>query len=163
MIKTILVPIDVAAVEAGIAALEMAQTLAGTKDCRFVLLSVIAPVPGYLTHMPADIPALLRSDVIDQLNRIINEHAIADTSEAEVRHGNPAVKILEFADEVDADLIVIGSHDPGLVDYFHVSVAARVVRHAHCSVLVARKLHLYGDRPAVPLPPAEVAVGAAQV
>jgi nucleotide-binding universal stress UspA family protein len=37
-------------------------------------------------------------------------------------------------------MTVIASHDPGFVDYFLGSVAARFVRHAHCSVLVARKL-----------------------
>ena len=39
-------------------------------------------------------------------------------------------------------MIVIASHDPGLVDYLLGSVAARVVRHAHCSVLVTRKLEI---------------------
>ena len=37
-------------------------------------------------------------------------------------------------------MIVMASHDPVLSDYLLGSVAARVVRHAHCSVLVARKL-----------------------
>ena len=41
-----------------------------------------------------------------------------------------------------AAMIVIASHDPGLADYLLGSVAARVVRHAHCSVLVTRNLDL---------------------
>ena len=49
-----------------------------------------------------------------------------------------------FADNAqavqDADVIVIASHDPGLADYLLGSVAARVVRHAHCSVLVVRNV-----------------------
>ena len=35
-------------------------------------------------------------------------------------------------------MIVIASHDPGLADYLLGSTAGRVVRHAHCSVLVVR-------------------------
>jgi len=36
------------------------------------------------------------------------------------------------------DLIIVGSHKPGLQDYLLGSTAARVVRHAMCSVLVGR-------------------------
>ena len=55
-----------------------------------------------------------------------------------IREGAPASTILDVAGELSVDMIVIGSHDPGLADYFLGSVAARVVRHAHCSVLVVR-------------------------
>ena len=36
------------------------------------------------------------------------------------------------------DLIIVASHRPGLQDYFLGSTAAKVVRHAKCSVLVIR-------------------------
>jgi nucleotide-binding universal stress UspA family protein len=38
----------------------------------------------------------------------------------------------------EADLIVVGSHRPAMKDYLLGTNAARVVRHAHCSVLVVR-------------------------
>ena len=56
-----------------------------------------------------------------------------------VRQGAPATQILEAAEEIGADMIVIRSHDPGMSNYFLGSVAGRVVRHAHCSVLVVRQ------------------------
>jgi len=59
-------------------------------------------------------------------------------ADAEVRSGNPGPTILTSADECGADLIIVGSHKPGLQDYFLGSTAARVVRHAQCSVLVMR-------------------------
>lgn len=46
--------------------------------------------------------------------------------------------ITEFANTHGADCIVIGSHRPGIKDFFLGSTAARVVRHAHCSVHVIR-------------------------
>ena len=46
--------------------------------------------------------------------------------------------ILEFAEEHGISCIVMGSHQPGLSDYFIGSNAARVVRHAHCAVHVHR-------------------------
>jgi len=42
------------------------------------------------------------------------------------------------AQEKGVDLIIIASHRPGLQDYFLGSTAAKVVRHAKCSVLVIR-------------------------
>jgi nucleotide-binding universal stress UspA family protein len=54
----------------------------------------------------------------------------------------PAVSILDQAEKVHADLIVLGSHGMGAVERFLLgSVSERVARYAHCSVLVAR-----GDR-----------------
>jgi nucleotide-binding universal stress UspA family protein len=46
--------------------------------------------------------------------------------------------VTEYANTHGADCIVIASHKPGLKDYFLGSTAARVVRHAHCTVHVLR-------------------------
>ncbi|WP_428266059.1 universal stress protein [Haliangium sp.] len=55
------------------------------------------------------------------------------------RLGTPAEEILTLADEVDADLVVVGTHGrSGLERLFMGSVAERVVRHARCPVLVMR-------------------------
>jgi nucleotide-binding universal stress UspA family protein len=53
-----------------------------------------------------------------------------------VRAGNVYEEILKLADEIACDLIVMASHWPELKDYFLGPNAARVVRHANCSVLV---------------------------
>ncbi len=47
--------------------------------------------------------------------------------------------ILDMAEKVEADLIVMASHRPELQDYLLGPNAARVVRHAKCSVLVVRE------------------------
>ncbi len=52
--------------------------------------------------------------------------------------GRPHRTIVEFANENSVDCIVIGSHQPDLTDYLLGSTAARVVRHASCSVHVSR-------------------------
>ena len=52
--------------------------------------------------------------------------------------GHSARTIIDYADENSVDCIVIGSHKPELSDYFLGSTAARVVRHANCSVHVRR-------------------------
>ena len=43
-----------------------------------------------------------------------------------------------MAKEIGADLIVMGSHRPELADYLLGANAAKVVRHADCSVMVVR-------------------------
>lgn len=52
--------------------------------------------------------------------------------------GHSARTIIDFAAENGIDCIVLGSHKPGLSDYFLGSTAARVVRHAPCAVHVTR-------------------------
>jgi nucleotide-binding universal stress UspA family protein len=56
----------------------------------------------------------------------------------EVATGTIHGGILEAADRVGADLIVLSSHRPGIADYLLGANATRVVRHATCSVLVVR-------------------------
>jgi len=55
-----------------------------------------------------------------------------------VGHGTPYEEILRVAGENPIDLIVMGSHRPTMEDYLLGPNAARVVRHANCSVLVVR-------------------------
>ena len=57
--------------------------------------------------------------------------------------GEPAASLLDYAQERDADLLVLGSHGSSLSERFHRfllgSVSEKVARYAHCSVLIARQ------------------------
>lgn len=53
--------------------------------------------------------------------------------------GHSARTIIDFAADNGVDCVVMGSHKPGLTDYFLGSTAARVVRHAPCAVHVNRE------------------------
>lgn len=58
---------------------------------------------------------------------------------SEILFGSPDSRIVETAEEMDADLIVIGSHGYNRWERLLLgSVSNSVVHHAHCSVLVAR-------------------------
>lgn len=54
------------------------------------------------------------------------------------RLGQPADVILALAEELEADLVVIGSHGYGGIDRVLGTTAAKVVNRAKCSVLVVR-------------------------
>ncbi|PSN15129.1 universal stress protein [filamentous cyanobacterium CCP5] len=58
----------------------------------------------------------------------------------EVKFGDPSSEIIDFAKQNEITLIVIPSHGrTGLGRFFLGSVAERVVRFAHCPVLVLRR------------------------
>jgi nucleotide-binding universal stress UspA family protein len=58
----------------------------------------------------------------------------------EVKFGTPASEIVKFAEEENVELIVLPSHGrTGLARLMIGSVAERVVRLAHCPVLVIRR------------------------
>ncbi|OUS08460.1 universal stress protein [Rhodobacterales bacterium 52_120_T64] len=52
--------------------------------------------------------------------------------------GHSGRALTDYATKVGADCILIGAHKPGLRDFFLGSTAARIVRHAPCSVHVLR-------------------------
>lgn len=58
--------------------------------------------------------------------------------QSELIKGHSGRAITDHAKKVGADCIIIGSHKPGLRDFLLGSTAARVVRHAQCSVHVLR-------------------------
>ena len=67
--------------------------------------------------------------------RVRDEH---DISSVLLEGQSAGYVITEYANSHEADCIVIGSHRPGVKDFFMGSTAARVVRHAHCAVHVLR-------------------------
>ena len=136
MYKIILVPIDMAHIEKGKAMIDIAMAQ-GNKDTQTILLNVVEEIPAWVaSQLPSGILDESRQSTLEELK------AIADTAninvDVEVRAGHPYKTILEVADKSGAELIIVASHQPGLEDYFLGSTAAKVVRHAKCSVLVVR-------------------------
>lgn len=59
--------------------------------------------------------------------------------ETHVRHGKPFVEIIRAARDVEADVIVVGSHGrSGIAETLFGSTAEKVVRKAPCAVLIVR-------------------------
>jgi nucleotide-binding universal stress UspA family protein len=134
MYKTILVPIDLSHPEQGSKTLGIARQIGG-EGSRVVALSVNPDVPAFVA---AELPEGLLEKNLSTSRAELEVLSDRAAAEAKIRSGHPSTKILECAEEIGADLIVIASHRPGLLDYFLGSTAARVVRHASCSVFVDR-------------------------
>lgn len=135
MYKNILVPISFDDDRDGAGAIGIAQALAGP-EASVTLIHVIEQVPAYaVARMPVG--------YVEQAH--IAVQAELDTMSAELGNavgvvvdGHSGRTILEWADGHDVDCIVIASHRPGAADLILGSTAARVVRHARCSVHVVR-------------------------
>ncbi len=136
MYKTILVPIDMAHVEKGKAMIDIAMAHRA-EDAQVILLNVVEVVPAWVaSQLPSGILDESRLSTLEELKAIAD--AVNINVDVEVRAGHPYKTILEVADKTGTELIIIASHQPGLEDYFLGSTAAKVVRHAKCSVLVVR-------------------------
>ena len=136
MFKTILVPIDIANTGVSKSVIDIAATN-GNADTQVILLNVVEEIPRWAAvELPHDIQEKSLRSSIDELNAI--SQAADIKTEVEVRVGHPYQTILEVAKEKNAELIIIASHQPGLQDYLLGSTAAKVVRHAKCSVMVFR-------------------------
>jgi len=136
MYKTILVPIDMGHVVEGKSTIDVAIDHA-SEGTTIILLNVVEEIPNWAAiNLPADIIDKSLETSRSEMQAIAN--ASGRKMQVEIRTGHSYNTILDVAEEKNADLIIIASHRPGLQDYFLGSTAAKVVRHATCSVLVVR-------------------------
>ena len=141
MYKNILLAIDLNDETSNRKPLLSAVELARTFGARLHVLTVIRDVEAILQAKAAMLGYdLIATDLEKRIAALIRR---ADASDLNpnilVTHGASIyAEILEVAEEAEADLVVVGSHRPAMKDYLLGTNAARVVRHARCSVLVAR-------------------------
>lgn len=101
-------------------------------------IHAIHVIESVQTFSEAYIPEDLAKEINESARVDFEKQVPDDVAIQEVLFGSAGVSILGYAEKIGADCIVIASHRPGLSDYFLGSTAARVVRHAKCSVHVLR-------------------------
>ena len=133
MQKSVLVAVDLGNV-ANLESLIDHAAAYDNSNSKIILLNVVEDIPPWAA---VELPRGLLEKSVDKARQELQ--AIANASgvqmDVEVRAGHAYQTILEVAEEKSAGLIVITSHSPGLQDYFLGSTAAKVVRHAKCSVI----------------------------
>ena len=83
---------------------------------------------------PAD-PPKLHEEQLEHARALLRERGVEVESQAAL--GDPAEMILDVAEARDADLIVVGSREVGLIRrLLGQSVSGAVQRKAHCDVLI---------------------------
>ena len=144
MYKTILVPIDLADAELAKPAVATALMMIGQSHGTIRFINVLPLTPVMLAeYVPPDFELQQRKSAEDALAIVVKETGLdAARASATVRQGGIHQEILEEANGIHADLIVMSSHRPqkhAVRTYFLGSNAGHVVRYAKCSVLVVRK------------------------
>ncbi|MEO1537164.1 MAG: universal stress protein [Pseudomonadota bacterium] len=137
MYKKILVPVEPSHAERHKKAMDMAHALREDDTAEIIALTVIEPVPGYFATADGLTELQMKAGRVTlvELKALFGDR---DKVTTKVLHGHAATQINSFAEKNDVDCIVIASHKPELADYLLGSTAARVVRHAPCSVHVIR-------------------------
>ena len=144
-LKNILVATDFG--DASAAALAYGRELARTFDATLHVLHVADDVymrlggdayVGVLPELQKDIEASANKQLDDLL---VNNDARPVIKRAVVTSAATAVAIVQYARDLEIDLIIVGTHGRGAMAHLLMgSVAERVVRTAHCPVLTVRHL-----------------------
>ena len=140
MYKRILVPVDLTEPEFAKPAIDAAVELARASSGVVRIVNVLPMTPVMLAeYVPADFDTQQRQTSEESIAKLAQESVLDDTRlSTVVRQGGIYHEVLEEAELMDADLIVMVSHRPALKTYFLGSNAGHVVRYAKCSVLVVR-------------------------
>lgn len=141
-IKTIVCALDFSEVSPKVA--EYAKTLAEACGARIVALYVAPSLTQYVEfHVQAsyidDFVTGIVSGAKDTMDSFIKEYFPGLTVEGRVVSGYAAEEIVNVADEVGADLIVLGTHGrKGIDKILFGSVAEKVIKTADVPVLSMR-------------------------
>ncbi|MBI3948852.1 MAG: universal stress protein [Acidobacteria bacterium] len=118
-----------------------------SQDTEVRVLHVVEPVHvvvtdvihGYIPDMEAVRQAQLKEagELVERVARVLQDAGMRVSTA--VSDGDPKLKIIDYAAEWEADLIVVGSHGrKGLERLLLGSVSAAVANHARCSALIVR-------------------------
>ncbi|WP_375230492.1 universal stress protein [Roseobacter sp. S98] len=134
MYKTIIVPM---ALDHGVSpqSLEIARALLAPGGAITALHVYEAPEGSVSAYVDEDTIKTAYQKATDRLNEKVQD--LADVTPV-ITKGHSARTIIDFANSSKAECIVMGSHKPGIRDYFLGSTASHVVRHAQCAVHVHR-------------------------
>ena len=131
-------------------AFDLALDLAKKYGARLLLVHVVPPLVFPSPTMEEFISEQANYQFIEQViqrsteqmeSRYVQRLDSYSNFQVRVLSGHPASELLNFIDQEQLDLIVMGTHGfTGLAHFFLGSTAEKVVRRANCSVLTVRTL-----------------------
>lgn len=136
MFSNILIPVDLGDIARAKDNLKRAAELI-EENGKITLINVVEEIPTYVEFdLPENYAAQHVITAQDRLKNMVKTENIK--ADFDILRGQPGSAIIDFAEQNGVDLIIMASHKPELMDYLIGSTAARVVRHAKCSVMVIR-------------------------
>ncbi|MEN0613086.1 universal stress protein UspG [Klebsiella indica] len=142
MYKTIIMPVDVFEMELSDKAVRHAEFLA-QQDGIIHLLHVLPGSSSFtMSRFTADLRRFeehLQHEAESRLQTMVGHFSIDPSRiKIHVRFGNVRDMVNELANEIEADVVVIGSRNPSISTHLLGSNASSVIRHAHIPVMVVR-------------------------
>ena len=140
MFRTILVPVDIDDPDTSQPALDRAVALVEASGGTIRLIYVRSLVPlTFMEFVPPHFDTAQQGEAEKRLAALVQGIRLPkERVSSVVTLGGVYHDVLQEADKIGADLIVVGSHRPTTATYLIGSNAANIVRHARCSVLVVR-------------------------
>lgn len=133
----IMAPVDLAHVEKLGRALECAADLAKHYGLPVTYVGITAAAPSKVAHNPEEFARRLAAFAGSQAEK----YGIEAVSHAVVAH-DPATEIdhtlMKAINDTGADLVVMASHVPNVIDHIWPSHGGKLAEHAKCSVMVVR-------------------------
>lgn len=137
MYQKILVPIDLAHAEKLEKAIQTAVDLASHYKAEICFLSVGSNTPSQVAHTPKEFEQKLSAFAKEQSDK----SGVVANACAHISH-DPSVDLSKAlvakADELEADLIVMATHVPGIADHIFTSHGGYVASHSDLSVMLVR-------------------------
>lgn len=137
MFTRIMAPVDLAHVEKLAAALDCAADLAKHYGVPVVYIGVTSSQPSQVAHNPEEFAQKLGAFAAAQSA----SHGIETSAHSTIAH-DPTLEIddalMRAIDETGADLVVMASHVPHVIDHIWPSNGGKLAKYAKCSVMVVR-------------------------
>lgn len=135
----ILVPLDLSRSTQFDSLIAMVKAIAAIDNAKIHLLHVVEPIDSFVRGL---IPEEMIRKRKYAITKELEETAVLFGAPGNVTCaslvGHPAEGVLKYAKGIAADMIIMPARDPDDVGFLLGSVAGRIVRRAHCSVLVHR-------------------------
>ncbi|PVA10145.1 universal stress protein UspA [Pelagivirga sediminicola] len=137
MFTQIMVPVDLVHKDKLQKALDVAGQIAKSSGAKVHVVSVGGVLPGKLGHTPSEFGATLNAFAEELKTKYgieVDAHPITspDPATDATRH------LMRAIDDVGADLVIMASHQPGIMEHIFSSHGGYVAQHAKCSVFVVR-------------------------
>lgn len=137
MFNKMMVPVDLAHKERLSRALDCAADLARHYGVPVTYVGVTSTAPSKLAHNPEEFGQRLKAFAGDEAGR----HGIEAGAYVAIAH-DPATEVddalMRAITETGADLVVMASHVPDVIDRIWPSNGGKLAEHARCSVMIVR-------------------------
>lgn len=137
MFKRILAPVDLAHIEKLGRALSCAVDLAKHYGVPITYVGVTPTAPGKVAHNPEEFAQKLTAFAAGEARK----HGVDATAHTVIAN-DPVTEVddalMRAIDETGADLVVMASHIPNVIDHIWPSNGGKLAEYAKCTVMVVR-------------------------